>query len=592
MKFEGIRCILFDYEIAEMPQEAIRLKNRILVTQIFSTVLFDIFSFSIKCAQYSIAHGFNLLAIIFLTAYFMKQVLSSSVQTYTDTQKNAFSSISDSFITETVSQIANTVRGKVLQQKNGYSNLMTNSEVIMLLKEYISFIWSFWQELPIVVSNIITATVMAIAVLITEFIQTKNTIHTIVFSIILFVCIISFIILFKIRIKVRDSFRRKYRESRKENEVLMNDIRNIEPLIQKEFSFRVSLLVKNLVSRRSMEKKEVTHLNLLQILRSFILGIFMVAIIILKVSYVGGLTNLSLDIMTDILAVSTIYSNILDKIATILRDLEMITHTIKEAENTKEDVDTIMDIFYFEAEKEVSNETVTAIAVNPFRFSYPGSTSIYELINSNTFVLEKGKAYGVYAPTGAGKSTLMHILTGKILLDESPISYGDECNKAYLASIMNEANGLLGSQLVLDEITLGEEPITHKLLRILKGTHIYYDILRNLGLEEENDNKVLEYLSATTISQYSSGQKQRLGIVKLLYNMTEDHQIIVFDEATNALDDETAKKVLRFISSFCQEDVPRIVLFVSHQEKITKEITDGTINLVQNHFPSWEIIKS
>ena len=52
MKFEVIRCILFDYEIAEMPQEAIRLKNRILVTQIFSTVLFDIFSFFIKGAQY------------------------------------------------------------------------------------------------------------------------------------------------------------------------------------------------------------------------------------------------------------------------------------------------------------------------------------------------------------------------------------------------------------------------------------------------------------------------------------------------------------------------------------------------------------
>ena len=74
--------------------------------------------------------------------------------------------------------------------------------------------------------------------------------------------------------------------------------------------------------------------------------------------------------------------------------------------------------------------------------------------------------------------------------------------------------------------------------------------------------------------------------------MTEDHQIIVFDEATNALDDETARKVLKFIAEFCQEDVPRIVLFVSHQEELTRKITDGNIVIVQNHFPAWEILMS
>lgn len=587
-----IRSILHDHQMAEMPVEVVQLKNRIIIVQIVGTAIFDAISFSIKGAQFALERNMKLLAVLCLSLYFLKQVLQSSINAYMDAKKNSYSSLSDTYLTETVSRISNVVRGKVFQKQDGFSRIMQNSEIIMLLKEYIGYIWCFWQDLPTTIANIITAIIMSVTIMITEFMQTKNATHTIVFCIVLVLFTLIFAIIFKIRLKVLDFFRKSFRETRKENEVLMNDIRNIEPLIKREFSYRVSLLVKNLVKKRNLERKQISKLNFLQICRSCILALFMIAIIFLKLSYVGGISNITIEVMTDILAVSAVYSNILDKIVSILREIESITNTLKEAETSKEDVDKIMDVYYLEDKKEFTHENVGKITVNPFSFSYSGTNSIYELKNKTPFDLEKGDAYGVYAPTGAGKSTFMHLLTGKIQMDESPISYGLDCQKAYLASIMNEANGILGSQNVLSELTFGEQPVISKLLRILKGTHIYYDILRNLGLKFDDDNKVLEYLSTTTIQQYSTGQKQRLGIVKLLYNMTEDHQIVVFDEATNALDDETAKEVLKFISSFCQEDVPRIVFFVTHQRRITEEVTDGTITIVQNHFPTWEIVKS
>ena len=158
---------------------------------------------------------------------------------------------------------------------------------------------------------------------------------------------------------------------------------------------------------------------------------------------------------------------------------------------------------------------------------------------------------------------------------------------------MHESNGRLGANPVLQELIFSSDisNLDHeRMIKVLHGTHIYEDIMRNLGLTFDNDAKVLDYLNSTTIEQYSSGQKQRLAIVKVLYNLKSQHQIVVFDEATNALDDDTAISVLKFMIDFCQNDMERIVLFVSHQVDLTKQITDGSITFVSNTFPVFDIV--
>ena len=75
----------------------------------------------------------------------------------------------------------------------------------------------------------------------------------------------------------------------------------------------------------------------------------------------------------------------------------------------------------------------------------------------------------------------------------------------------------------------------------------------------------------------SGGQLQRIGIARALY---DDPQILVFDEATNALDNETEKLVLNTIASFKGN---KTVIFISHNESALShcdriiEIKDGKI---------------
>ncbi len=526
--------------------------------------------------------------------YFIRQVLRNSVQTFTDAEKNSFSTLSDAYITTNVSEISNVVRGKVFRKTEDYSLIMTNAEVIFNLKEFIGYVWNFWQNIPVTIVNSISAIIMAVVILLTEFLQTGNIRLTLTFSAILVSCIVIFAILFKFRLKVRNAFREGRRILRKENEVLMNDLRNIEPLIKEEFAYRVDLVKDNLAKSRSLERKEVFKLNWLQILRSLVLAIFMVLIIIIKLYYAGGIEKLDLIILTDILAVSTVYSNILDKVASVLHEFEGITNTLKDAERVKTDVDNIMEVYYHESTIEYTNpEEIDHIVVEPLEFAYPGGRTLYKLRNLRHFVLERGKAYMVFGHTGCGKSTFMHLLIGKIKMALSPISYGTKSKAAYLSSIMHETNGRLGSNPVLQEIIFNKDETQvnrPRLIDILHGTYIYDDILRNLGLNYEDDDQVIEYLNSTTIEQYSSGQKQRLAIVKVLYNLAPEHQIVVFDEATNALDDKTALSVLQFMANYCQKDMKRIVLFVSHQVDLVRQVTDGSLTFESELFPVYDVI--
>lgn len=586
--------LLYSHDVAQMPPEMKHRKNVILTTTIVSTIIFDILSFSVKGAQSALAVGMNWIALGLMILYFIRQVLRSTVQTFTDAQKTQFSSQSDSYITANISHISNVVRGKVFRDKHDYSLIMTNAEVIFNLKEFINYIWVFWQNFPIAVSNSIMALVMSIAILVTEFIQTGDLKLTLMFSGILFTCIVLFALLFKVRLSVRKSFRENHRILRKENEVLLNDVKNIEPLIKNEFSYRVKLLIENLKNKRGLEMKEVFKLNGLQVLRTLVLALFMILIIIIKLHHAGGIDNLTIAVLTDIIAISTVYSNILDKVASILTDFETITNTLRDAERVKPDVDNIMAVFAQEDSIKFANdEVIPKITVEHFEFSYPGAMSVYKLRNATPFELERGKSYLVYGHTGCGKSTFMHLLIGKIRMALSPISYGNMCQKAYLASIMHESNGRLGANPVLQEIIFSNdisELDRDRMIEVLHGTHIYEDVMRNIGLTFDNDDKVLEYLNSTTIEQYSSGQKQRLAIVKVLYNLSSKHQIVVFDEATNALDDNTAISVLKFMANYCQKDMERIVLFVSHQVDLTKEITDGSITFESKTFPVFDIV--
>ena len=65
-------------------------------------------------------------------------------------------------------------------------------------------------------------------------------------------------------------------------------------------------------------------------------------------------------------------------------------------------------------------------------------------------------------------------------------------------------------------------------------------------------------------SNLSGGQRQRIGIARALYR---NPQILIFDESTNAIDEDLQQKIIKNILNVSNE---KIILFISHDRNLEK----------------------
>jgi len=161
------------------------------------------------------------------------------------------------------------------------------------------------------------------------------------------------------------------------------------------------------------------------------------------------------------------------------------------------------------------------------------------------------------------------MITQKIQFNDFELFYKRKKN-GYINTVMHQTDGKLGCNSVLSELVFDEEVDAEKLIFILRGLHLYEEIA-------EKDENVIRYLDTSKINDYSTGQKQRLAIARLLYNLDDTMQIIGFDEATNALNDAITMKTLKFIKEYCPD---KVLLIATHQVEIGESIATKKFEFV------------
>ena len=195
-------------------------------------------------------------------------------------------------------------------------------------------------------------------------------------------------------------------------------------------------------------------------------------------------------------------------------------------------------------------------------FSFNKNTNLdSNLIFKNaSLTIKKGTKIGILGETGSGKSTFLDLVMGlisphkgKIIIDGNKIED--------IKSSWQKAIGCVPQEVFILDDTLKRNVafgLPDELIDIQKVNKAIE--LANLVELKNSLSFGLETLLGESGSRLSGGQRQRIGIARALYT---EPDILVFDEATNALDVQTEKKIINEIFSKKRNNT---IVFVSHNQ--------------------------
>ncbi|MCD8351530.1 MAG: sugar ABC transporter ATP-binding protein [Planctomycetaceae bacterium] len=184
------------------------------------------------------------------------------------------------------------------------------------------------------------------------------------------------------------------------------------------------------------------------------------------------------------------------------------------------------------------------------------------------FDLQAGEVHALMGENGAGKYTLMKILTGiytrdagTILLNGKPVTFENprEAQEAGIVIVHQELN-LMPHLTVAQNIFIGREPMRGRFIddqQMIQDSRKLFDLLN------------IDINPADTMGNLTVGRQQMAEIAKAI---STDARIIVFDEPTAALTEKETDELFKIIADLRSKGIG--IIYISHRMDEIKRITD------------------
>lgn len=251
----------------------------------------------------------------------------------------------------------------------------------------------------------------------------------------------------------------------------------------------------------------------------FVVGLLVLTPAAVSLGTIVAMTSYASSFWQPIMNLSNIFNNFINNIAYLERIFETLDEpaTIADKPNAQD----IGDIT-----GEVKFDDVT--------FSYEQGKTVLEHIS---FDVKPGESVALVGPTGAGKSTVVSLLSRFYDLDSGKITIdGKDISQATLHSLRSQMGIMLQDSFIFsgtiyDNIRYGRLDATEEEIR--EAAKI---VCADEFISEMKDGYMTE--STERGSKLSGGQKQLISFARTLLS---DPKILVLDEATSSIDARTEK---------------------------------------------------
>ena len=208
------------------------------------------------------------------------------------------------------------------------------------------------------------------------------------------------------------------------------------------------------------------------------------------------------------------------------------------------------------------------ITLEKLKKTYTSSEGTVQAVKEVSLKIPSNKIFGIIGKSGAGKSSLVRLISLLETPDEGKVFYDDKrvdnLSKKELI-LQRRRIGMIFQNFALFSSRTAGENIAYPMeicgTDKKKIASRVDELLEVVGLSDKKNSP---------ISTLSGGQKQRIAIARALANNPD---VLFCDEATSALDPQTTKSILSLIRDI-QQKMNLTVVMITHQMEVVRDACD------------------
>ena len=204
------------------------------------------------------------------------------------------------------------------------------------------------------------------------------------------------------------------------------------------------------------------------------------------------------------------------------------------------------------------------ITLNDVSKTYTKQKNNVDALNKVNIDFERHGMYFITGYSGSGKTTLLNVIAGLLEHDSGEVLIDSQSLKNFDKTQLNE--------FYKKEIGLLFQEVNH-----IKNLTVMKSIQLGLDVENKDEMQIIEVgkklnldrnLFYRRVEELSMGQKQRAALTRILI---KDPKVILADEPTASLDEETGIKLMNILKRISKD---KLVIVVSHDLSLAKKFAD------------------